>query len=504
MKNFYLPKKLFLSILICLISNNDFINSFIILPFSFKNKNSNILSNNPTPKEYFEYYLKGGVYTTININKKPLDFHLTLDRYTTYISEKTLQEIDPKSAEVQKNEDLYSLEYIGIYRAKYANTLFSFLSNTTKNISLNNYSFFMMRKFTDNFEYEKKRKYLATEDSEIGFNVLKGNRIEKVEVEQEEIDPYDKGDMEEEEITGEKYVYKNNGYLIEENTNIISQLKNYDFISSDVFMIKYEDEKKENGKIIIGGKPHEYDPWHYNEKYFVSYYTNRGEMYSNWGITFQDIQFNDKNYTSIKSAEITLDFPFILGNERLMEFLNNDFFKLNKYSKYCGNETIDKYFVFYCQESVIKDFKKLTFVLQNQYNLENKINVFEFNYKDLFIKANGKSNLYYFQIVFEEGYFSLKLGLPLFKKYPLVFDRDGKTFGFYTETGKYDVDNDSDSKKLSFAWILVIILSICFIGLAIAFYLILPKIRRKKKANELDDDDYDYSAKDEKDYNINY
>ena len=89
-------------------------------------------------------------------------------------------------------------------------------------------------------------------------------------------------------------------------------------------------------------------------------------------------------------------------------------------------------------------------------------------------------------------------------KYPLVFARDGKTFGFYTETGKYDVDNDSDSKKLSFAWILVIILSICFIGLAIAFYLILPKIRRRKKANELDDDDYDYSAKDEKDYNINY
>ena len=501
MKKYFLFNKIILPIFIHLISNNSFINSLVFLPFNFINKNTNNLSNNPTPIEYFEYFLKGGVYTTININNKPLEFHLTLDRYTTYISEKTLQEIVPQSAEIQKNEDLYSLEYIGILRAKYTNTSFSFLSNSTQNISLNNYSFFMMRKFTNDFETEKLRKYFATEDSEIGFNVLKGNKKEKVKVEEEEIDIDYKGDMEEEEIIGEKYVYKNNGYLIEENTNIISQLKQYNFISSYVFMIKYEDENKENGKIIIGGKPHEYDPWHYEEKNYISYYTNNGGQYSNWGITFESIQYDGKNYSSIKAAEITLDFPFILGNEKLLELLNNNFFKLDKYAKNCGNITINNYLAFYCEKNVIKDFKNFTFVLGNEFNLQNEIQKFEFDYKDLFLKVPGNNNLYYFQIVFEEGYYNLKLGLPLFKKYSLVFDRTQKMFGFYKETGNYNIDN-SASKRLSFSWILVIILSICFVGLGIAFFLNFPKKNRKKKANELEDD-FDYSAKEEPNFQIN-
>ena len=110
------------------------------------------------PADYCKYYLNGALYTTIEINNKPVKFHLTLDRHISYISEKTLSEIDPESAFVETNEELYSLEYIGIYRAKYAKSSFSFKSNITQNISLNNYTFFIVRQQTDIPESEKKKK----------------------------------------------------------------------------------------------------------------------------------------------------------------------------------------------------------------------------------------------------------------------------------------------------------------------------------------------------------
>ena len=252
MKVSSISRRAFFSIFIFLFFNSNYFSiSLVILPFNFLNKKSSVTLNSITnPKEYFEYCLNGALYTTIEINSKSIEFHLSLDRYTTYISEKTLKEIDPKSAEIDKNEDLYSLEYIGIYRAKYANSSFSFLTNKTENISLNNYSFFMVRQLTDNFESEKIRRYFALEDEEIGFNVLKGNKMESVEVEEDEFDPYDKGDDDEEEPVGEKYVNKNNGYLIEENTNIISQLKKQNYISSYSFMVKFDANSEEKGKNI--------------------------------------------------------------------------------------------------------------------------------------------------------------------------------------------------------------------------------------------------------------
>ena len=209
----FIPNKIIISFFIIYLSSNHFYaNSLAILPFNFTNKKG-ISYDLSKPNDYLKYYLDGSIYTTLKINNKPLQLHLTLDRYTTYISEKTLLEIDPKSAEIKKNEDLYSLEYIGIYRAKYTNSSFSFLSNKTENISLNNFSFFMVRKFTDEFDSTKISSFYAMEDGEIGFNAEKGNRGSKVIVEEEEIDPYEQDyDDDEEDPVGEKYVYINIGY----------------------------------------------------------------------------------------------------------------------------------------------------------------------------------------------------------------------------------------------------------------------------------------------------
>ena len=102
----------------------------------------------------------------------------------------------------------------------------------------------MMRKRADEWDYVIRRNYLAKEDTEIGLNVYKGNKIKKVDVEEDDpyydvydyereeeeypygpYDPYDSGERENDQKLkiklGEKYVNKNNGYLIEQNTNII-------------------------------------------------------------------------------------------------------------------------------------------------------------------------------------------------------------------------------------------------------------------------------------------
>ena len=504
-------QKYILSIYLIICLNSHYLNAIplVTLPFTYINKKTNTSTPNAnSPKEYFESLLKYRVYTTLNINDKPVKFHITLDRYATYISNKTLSEIDPKHAQIKEDEDLYSLDYIGIHRAKFTNSIFDFISNDNT-ISLNNYSFFMTKEMCDEFDSTIRTKYLATEEEEIGLNVLKGNKVEGVQVEEDddEDDPYYPYDDEYQLLTsneknvirkklGEKWVNKNNGYLLEENTNLIYQLKKEHYISSYAFTILFDNKDEEKGKIIIGEMPHEYDPRHYLDRYFI-YYTatigsNNGNSYGNWGINFVDIKYDGVSLPYIKSAEFELNFGFILSTPTYKTYLDNQFFNDPDYSKYCKEEKVDIYYVKYCEGNVIKEFKNISFHFPNKFNTYNESNALEFDYKDLFVKAPGDNNLYYFQIIFPDNtYFKWKLGRPVFKKYQMAFDQNKRIFGFYTQTGEYDI-NDNTKKKngqsLPFSWILVIILSIILIALGIAFYKLLPYIKRRKRANELEDD----------------
>ena len=94
------------------------------------------------------------------------------------------------------------------------------------------------------------------------------------------------------------------------------------------------------------------------------------------------------------------------------------------------------------------------------------------------------------------------LGRPLFKKYPTVFDQDKKKFGFYLQTGEYDVNdgNKENNSNIPWSWILVIVLSIIVIVLGVILYKTIPLIRRKKKANELDED-FVYESQNDKNEN---
>jgi hypothetical protein len=262
-------------------------------------------------------------------------------------------------------------------------------------------------------------------------------------------------------------------------------------------MVKYKNKNDEKGKIIIGGLPHEYDPRHYSEKYYISGKVSFSQDNPGWKINFQNIMYGNDILVSVKQAEFSLNFGFISTSNTYEEFFDRKFFNNSKYLDSCKEKNIGSYTVKYCKEKVIKEFNNLTFILANEYADSNSTNKIEFDYKDLFVKAPGDNDFYYFQIVFMPGNYKWLFGRPVFKKYPVVFDQDKRIIGFYTETGEYDVHNigDKTEEKSNFpiSWILVILLSIIVIILGITFYLKLPYLKRKKKANELDDD-FDYQT----------
>ena len=486
-----------------------FIQSYITLPFEYINKNIHNSNTELSPiASYFDSYMENSIYTTIKVNNKNIKFYLSFDRYATFISESTLNQLDIRptlSYDEEKLVKLYSLEYIGIPKTSFGSSSFIFLQNNTNSISINDLSFFISQKKLEESTTTKKTKCLSDNNEEIGLNIYKGNKVSEVIVEQDDPfedyypddsdiggNPYDSDYDNDNEKTnynqkkGERYINKNNGFEIEEQSNLINQLKSHKLISSYAFTIKY-DNKNERGEIIIGSLPHEYDPRHYSEKYFAYSTVSFRKESPAWRIIFDNIKYGETKFLSTNLAEFNINFGFISASITHKQIFDTNFFSRGGIAPYCKEEKINSYYIKYCEEKVIKEFKPISFDLPRPYN-SHKNDKIELNYQDLFLKCPNNNNYYCFQIVF--GNSNWILGKPLFKKYNMVFDQEKKIVGFYKETGEYEYEekNENQKSRNSIPWIIILILLICLIGLGFAFYKKLPFIKRKKIANELDDE----------------
>ena len=487
--------------LICLLVkiNDVAMFSYVTIPFYYGKENEiNSSISSVSPKNYYEQMLNLSTYTNINVNDKLIKFHLTFDRFATYISEKDYNETC--SDKEKEEEILYSLDYIGISLASYKKNIFHFLLNGTTDISINNYSLFVVKSMKTATDYEIMRHGYATKKNEIGLNVIKGGKYDQIEVGGYMSSLYnnlissknlEKSDM--------KYIIKNGGYNIEEKTNLINQLKTSDIISSYAFTIKIDKINDLKGSIIIGGYPHELDSKHYNEKFFIYDIVDIKYSYYYWNYIFKDIYYGKQKLEWAKNVEFSLEFPFILSVWNYLKYLDEKFFKNEKYTKYCGEEKLGEYYIKYCSKDVIKKFETIYFYLSNKYIKENQTDYIEFNYKDLFVKSPFNDNIYLFQMIFADNSYKWIFGKPLFKKYTTVFDQDKRIFGFYTETGEYNNDNNEVNKSNNFKnwfYLIIIFASIFFIFciiLIVFFFKKFPFNKRKKKANELDDE-YEYNS----------
>ena len=264
-----------------------------------------------------------------------------------------------------------------------------------------------------------------------------------------------------------------------EKVNFIQELKSKNLIDSFAFSIKYNNEN--DGDLIIGNYPHEYNK-SFTKESLIEINSHRIFDNGEWGIIFDNITSGDIEITErykIFTSVLYLEDGIFYSNNIYKKIINNAFFNdyLEKnicYEKNIKSSLNSEYQIYICDNTIdIKKFPSLKFHLKNS-NL-----VFEFNYNDLFDEYHNKV---YFLVGFTKAT-NWRIGKPFFKKYTVVFNQDKRTIGFYKNTK----NNVNFFLKLILLIILGIIIILLLINLKYKKSLNLFKSKRNK-ANELEED----------------
>ena len=259
-------------------------------------------------------------------------------------------------------------------------------------------------------------------------------------------------------------------YSFIKEENFLYQLKKHKIISSYIYTIKYLNENE--GELIIGNYPHEYDN-NFKKENFNFIKGNVNGYFLSWETEFDKILYDNISIKEIKTCIFTNDFGGFIVTQDFQKILNDSFF--NKY--FNNNQCIEQkqnntsYSSYICDINIdIKNFKNIRFV----HKILNM--TFVFNYLDLFKLIDNK---YYFMIAFS-NYDQLiwKLGEPIFKKYQFIFDQENKIFGFYI--------NNKNNYYLIPLFLIIVLL---FILLFLLFYFrkALFSKNRKLRINEIDE-----------------
>ena len=281
--------------------------------------------------------------------------------------------------------------------------------------------------------------------------------------------------------------------------NFLNILKLNNIINSYTFTLKYTNENE--GKIFIGGFPHEFNK-NYNEKNLRSTLCQKRGAKFFYDIYFDNIQIGNEQIKNInKIAELKPDFGLIVAANGFKKNIDELFFNKYYQKEICTSDFIYKTFweiwerdeddedqfdyecgtndafkIIVCNEKIdVKKFPSLKF-----YNKDFEFS-FELNYKDLFKKYKNK---YYFLIVEQNIYnnYNWKFGTPFLKKYELTFDQDKKTINFYVN------NNNNNNKKFNYLWLIIIILLIIIV---ILIYVLKKKIFLKLKGKKNKDIDFE-------------
>ena len=269
--------------------------------------------------------------------------------------------------------------------------------------------------------------------------------------------------------------YYNHDYY--KNYNIICQLKEKKSINSYSFFIEYKNDNE--GKLIIGAKPHEI----YKKKFDIEYFNifKNVNIEGGYSIKFHKIYFNNNSIFNNLNADLFFENGMIRGTNIYRNLIEKNFFEkfieqnlCFRTKKYLNDY---EYIIFYhCKKKVIENFPTLNFQIETKFE-------FEFDKNDLFYNINDIS---YFLIYFKNiDMGKWILGKPFFKKYLITFDHDKKTISYYTQ---YKI-NEFKFKFTYFSLISNVILIIIIIILFYYLYYYFKYKIRKIRANELIEDD---------------
>jgi len=258
-------------------------------------------------------------------------------------------------------------------------------------------------------------------------------------------------------------------------------------INSYQWTVKYT--KDNEGLVIIGDSPLNYDPMFKNKKYEEHQTQAIGESTTvDFGIDFNEITFGSKDF-EIKHAHFNHDLGVLLVNKIIYEKIKNSFF-----INYLGDKKIcfegwvyEKYGYIYCDSNKFtdSDIKSLPKLIFKQTNMNY---IFELNYEDLFSKQ--KDGRIYFLIVFDLNYKTFKIGKPFLKKYSLTVDNKKNLITYFRIK-----EENEDNGYSRIVWIVILSVFVVILAGTTGFFAYkFIKKKNKKRANELDED-YEYLGK---------
>ena len=284
--------------------------------------------------------------------------------------------------------------------------------------------------------------------------------------------------------------------------NLIFQFKKNRIISSYNWFIEYDTNNKDEGKLVLGIKPHDYNRDKYkeeNERNIKAIKRKDNKIY--WDIEVNEVYLKDEENSKILINYLTCSLEptlgVILGAVGYKIIVEEKLFKPLIDENKCFKSNIsNQYIMFYCNKDMKDYIKKNKYI--NIYFLHRYIGkIFELNFDDLF---EEKGKYLYFKV-----FFSIKendiwrFGKPFLSKYFFSYDIDGKTISYYRD----DTDNINDEKNdnknndggnLTLLLIIIVLLFVIGgIGFIVGknFY----SNNKKQKVEELMDDDYDYDVR---------
>ena len=235
-----------LLIFLIFINNLKTISTTIILPFNYKNKKEHLQnSNNNEKTTYFENLMDNTIYTSMKVYNQDIDFHLSMERYPIYINDEIYKKFNDKNIDNKKDTiSLYSLDRIGINRASLINKTFTVKSDTNSENEIEEINLFRARKFLNYTEIERNRMGYASEEAEIGFNIVRGSQYQYVEEMENDIDTQELQDEFEREKEREK-AYEE-FYNLKKNKTTSSDLPSYNPLDEYDYLNDYEDGQPKN------------------------------------------------------------------------------------------------------------------------------------------------------------------------------------------------------------------------------------------------------------------
>ena len=271
--------------------------------------------------------------------------------------------------------------------------------------------------------------------------------------------------------------------------NIIHILKSKQITNNYIWTMKFNNLN--NGIIVIGAAPHEYDRVRYNESElkYVNTFSDSDKLY--WCLYFKYDPVN--NFTLSKNIKVRIT-PKILGIVATYYYLTvveELYFKKYYEKKVCEKKIFSfgnsNYFKITCSKDDFTSHDIEQFPSLNLHNIAFNYS-FVLNGKELFTEEDDKIE---FQIIIEIGSAKTewKLGRIFLLKYQIVFDDDNSLIGFYKPNIKENNNNNETIGMIILkVFILFFVVSV-FLFLVFLFYKKISFLtKRKKMANELEDD----------------